>query len=67
VLAPLDAGEARLREIFGGMRARFERLRSGHPELGLRHLSMGMSSDFEIAVEEGATMVRIGSALFDGV
>lgn len=32
--------------------------------LGMRELSMGMSSDFEIAIEEGATMVRIGTALF---
>ncbi|MBC7352791.1 MAG: YggS family pyridoxal phosphate-dependent enzyme, partial [Thermogutta sp.] len=33
----------------------------------LRELSMGMSGDFEIAIEEGATMVRIGSALFQGI
>ncbi len=33
----------------------------------LSHLSMGMSSDYTIAIEEGATMVRVGSALFDGV
>jgi hypothetical protein len=31
---------------------------------GLRGLSMGMSDDFEIAIEEGATMVRVGTALF---
>jgi pyridoxal phosphate enzyme (YggS family) len=35
-----------------------------HP---LEHLSMGMSNDFEIAIEEGATLVRIGSALFEGI
>lgn len=35
--------------------------------LALPHLSMGMSNDFEAAVEEGATLVRVGSALFDGV
>jgi pyridoxal phosphate enzyme (YggS family) len=63
-LAPLAADEARLRAIFAGMRERFERLRAAHPELRLEHLSMGMSNDFEIAVEEGSTMVRIGSALF---
>ena len=34
---------------------------------GLRELSMGMSNDFEVAIEEGATMVRVGTALFDGV
>jgi hypothetical protein len=32
----------------------------------LRHLSMGMSNDFELAIAEGATMVRIGSLLFGG-
>ena len=32
----------------------------------LRHLSMGMSGDFEVAIEEGATIVRVGRALFDG-
>ncbi len=34
---------------------------------GCRRLSMGMSNDFEVAVEEGATLVRIGSALFEGL
>lgn len=41
-----------------------DRLKERFPDLELRHLSMGMSSDFEIAVEEGATMVRIGTAVF---
>jgi uncharacterized pyridoxal phosphate-containing UPF0001 family protein len=40
-----------------------ERLRGDHPGLG-RALSMGMTDDFEIAVEEGATIVRVGRALF---
>jgi PLP dependent protein len=35
--------------------------------LALNELSMGMSNDFETAIEEGATLVRIGSALFEGV
>ena len=43
----------------------FRRLRQLRDELGLRHLSMGMSDDFEIAVEEGATLVRIGRAIFE--
>ncbi len=48
----------------------FRRLRELKAECGkilgapLAHLSMGMSGDFEVAVEEGATMIRIGSALF---
>jgi uncharacterized pyridoxal phosphate-containing UPF0001 family protein len=36
-------------------------------ELPLSELSMGMSNDFEAAILEGATMVRVGSALFEGV
>jgi hypothetical protein len=36
------------------------------PEIALTHLSMGMSGDFEVAIEEGATLVRVGSALFEG-
>jgi PLP dependent protein len=39
-------------------------LQEGVPEIQLRHLSMGMSNDFEVAIEEGATMVRIGSSIF---
>ncbi len=64
-MAPAEAGEARLREVFGRLRARRDALQAALPGRPLRHLSMGMSSDFEVAVEEGATMVRIGSALFD--
>lgn len=37
------------------------------PEISLRHLSMGMSGDYALAVEEGATLVRVGSALFEGI
>ena len=37
------------------------------PEISLTHLSMGMSGDFAVAIEEGATLVRVGSALFEGV
>jgi PLP dependent protein len=52
---------ARLRELFDDIR--HERLCG--PEFA--HLSMGMSNDFDVAVEEGATMVRVGTALFEGV
>jgi PLP dependent protein len=53
---------ARRRQAFATMRALYERLASLHP--GIDTLSMGMSEDFELAIEEGATLVRIGSALF---
>ncbi|MCI0346857.1 MAG: YggS family pyridoxal phosphate-dependent enzyme, partial [Chloroflexi bacterium] len=42
----------------------FARLRELAEHHGLRELSMGMSDDFEVAVEEGATIVRLGRALF---
>jgi pyridoxal phosphate enzyme (YggS family) len=42
----------------------FRRLRELRDGAGLEHLSMGMSADFEVAIEEGATMVRVGTALF---
>ena len=62
VMAPLDANEAVLRRVFIGAREARELLESaGHPAF---ELSMGMSNDFEIAVEEGATMIRLGTVLF---
>ena len=42
----------------------FRRLRELREELGLEHCSMGMSADYEVAIEEGATMVRVGTAIF---
>ena len=42
----------------------FRQLRVLRDSLGLEHLSMGMTDDFEVAIEEGATMVRIGRAIF---
>ena len=51
------------RPTFVALRDLSERLRSRHPALG-GALSMGMSQDFEVAIEEGATLVRIGRAIF---
>ena len=48
----------------GDPRKHFRRLREIRDQVGLEHLSMGMSEDFEIAIEEGSTMVRIGRAIF---
>jgi uncharacterized pyridoxal phosphate-containing UPF0001 family protein len=42
----------------------FAALRDLAADLGVHHLSMGMTDDYEVAVEEGATMVRVGRALF---
>ena len=51
------------RPTFVALRDLLERLRARHPTLGAG-LSMGMTDDFEVAVEEGATLVRIGRAIF---
>lgn len=61
-IAPFNADEHALRTIFAAARAASAVLREvGHPAA---ELSMGMSGDYEIAVEEGATLVRLGGALF---
>ena len=52
----------RTRPAFAMLRALRDSLRGAHPELV--DLSMGMSGDFEVAIEEGATLVRVGTALF---
>jgi hypothetical protein len=46
------------------VRPYFRRLRALRDALGLRELSMGMSHDYEVAIEEGATLLRIGTAIF---
>ena len=61
-MAPFEAGEATLRRVFTGAREAQGTLQAaGWPAV---ELSMGMSGDYEIAVEEGATMVRLGTILF---
>jgi pyridoxal phosphate enzyme (YggS family) len=61
-MAPFEAREKELRSVFAGAReARRLLTEAGLPA---NELSMGMSGDFEIAVEEGATMVRLGTVLF---
>jgi PLP dependent protein len=65
VLPPWNDNQEVTRPWFRELRALRDRLVSdGVPAGALRHLSMGMSHDFEAAVEEGATMVRIGTAIF---
>src|ERR1019366_7923465 len=61
-MAPFDATEKALRRVFAGARAaRDVLIEAGHPA---RELSMGMSGDYVLAVEEGATIVRLGTVLF---
>jgi len=52
---------AQLRELADEARAR------DLPDVRMKHLSMGMTQDYEVAVEEGATIVRVGSAIFAGL
>lgn len=67
-MAGQAGGLDRARRDFAALRALRDRLRAAWPpELASGELSMGMSGDFEAAIEEGATMVRVGSALFEGV
>ena len=63
-MAPFTDDEHVLRAAFGATRAAFERCAREVPGFHAEHLSMGMSNDFEIAIEEGATMVRLGTVLF---
>jgi PLP dependent protein len=61
-MAPFDADERTLRKVFAGAREARDIMReAGHDAT---ELSMGMSNDFEVAVEEGATFVRLGTILF---
>ena len=64
-LALLSAEPSRVRRCFVVLRQLRERLRQEAPAgIGLDDLSMGMSGDYEIAIEEGATVVRVGQAIF---
>ena len=67
-MAGLEGGLDEARRDFAALRELRDRLRCNcPPEVNLDELSMGMSGDFEIAIEEGATIVRVGSALFEGI
>ena len=63
-MAPLFTDPETVRPVFVSLRALLDALRERFPTHDWRHLSMGMTSDFEVAIEEGATMVRIGRAIF---
>ncbi len=63
-IAPWGAPEAETRACFCSLRMWRDRWAQAHPKLNLDVLSMGMSGDFPLAIEEGATRIRIGTALF---
>lgn len=63
-MAPWDVDEKLIRSVFRRTRLLAEWLHNEFPDATLDQLSMGMTDDFEIAIEEGATFVRVGRAIF---
>jgi pyridoxal phosphate enzyme (YggS family) len=63
-MASLVATPEQARPVFVEMREIAEKMQDRYHELPLGHLSMGMTNDYAVAVEEGATIVRVGRALF---
>ena len=63
-MAPFTDNEKLVRDAFIKLRKLSEKLRSEYKDLPLNELSMGMSGDFKIAIEEGSTLVRVGTAIF---
>lgn len=67
-MAPLSANPEDSRPVFRELAQMQKRLQQYEiPNVSLRHLSMGMSQDFEVAIQEGADLVRIGSSLFQNI
>ena len=63
-IAPLVDNPEEVRPVFRGLRTLHEQLQHELPQCPWQHLSMGMSDDYRVAIEEGATIVRIGRAIF---
>ena len=63
-IPPYDMDPEAARSVFVALRLLRDRLAVRWPQADWHHLSMGMSHDFEVAIEEGATIVRVGTAIF---
>ncbi|MGQ9598700.1 MAG: YggS family pyridoxal phosphate-dependent enzyme [Anaerolineae bacterium] len=63
-MAPIVANPEQARPVFARLRQLRDELAAAFPQVYWHHLSMGMTDDFEVAIEEGATLVRIGRAIF---
>jgi pyridoxal phosphate enzyme (YggS family) len=63
-IAPFTDDEKAIRESFRLLANLFKKVEERHPDLKIDTLSMGMSSDFKIAIEEGSNIIRIGTRLF---
>ena len=64
-MAPIVADPEEARPVFVRLRQLRDALAAAFAQGDWRHLSMGMTDDFEVAIEEGATLVRVGRAIFD--
>lgn len=63
-IAPLVENPEEARPVFRGLRRLRDQLRDALPDVTWSELSMGMTDDYEVAIEEGATIVRVGRAIF---
>ncbi len=63
-IAPIVEMPAQARPFFASLRALRDALRERFPQADWRHLSMGMTDDFQAAIAEGATLIRVGRAIF---
>ena len=63
-MAPVVEDAEQARPVFAALRGLRDALRADFPMCGWETLSMGMTDDYEVAIEEGATLVRIGRAIF---
>jgi PLP dependent protein len=63
-IGPLTSDEIQVRKAFSQLRELREKSRNLHPEYAFDTLSMGMSQDYQWAIKEGSTLVRIGTAIF---
>lgn len=63
-IAPLVDDPEKTRPVFRQLRELRDKLQTVNPAINLDELSMGMTNDFEVAVEEGATIIRVGRAIF---
>lgn len=63
-MAPFTDDKDLIRNSFRTLRNLSEKMKKKYPQFDFEELSMGMSGDFEIAIEEGSTLVRVGTAIF---
>lgn len=65
-MATFTENQAQIQTEFKGLKTFFERMKAeiAHPQVDFQELSMGMSGDYQIAMEEGSTFIRVGSAIF---